>query len=311
MPDGVRSGAAPAVSVVVPVRGPAPWLGEALESLAADGAEVEVLVVEDGSREQQEAALRRRHPGASLLALPPVGRSQARNVGVESARAELVAFLDADDVSLPGRLRRQTETLERAPAASLCFGGVVKVDGSGAEVAAETAREERRRKALLERGLTYESLLVDCPIYTSATMVRRSRFLAAGGYRREVDAFEDLDLYLRLALQDGLVACEGPPVAQHRLHEGNTSVADLFAGSARVARLHLEAGAPSRRAHRLLLLRELDALWGLGDRASVRGRALHALRAEPLLLAQPAYLRRLAASLVPEPLLAPLARLRR
>src|SRR5436190_12924443 len=149
------------VSVVVPVRGPAQYLAEALASVADDALVQEVILVEDGSGGIGEAP-----GGVRVVRTAPVGRSRARNLGVEESRTALVAFLDADDVSLPGRFERQQAALGEA---ALCFGRVRAIDVDSAELADATEDEQRRFEALLARGPSYESLLVDCPIYTSAT----------------------------------------------------------------------------------------------------------------------------------------------
>src|SRR5205807_660583 len=65
-------------------------------------------------------------------------------------------------------------------------------------------------------------LSAQTPIYTSATLVGRDAFLAVGGYDEALDAYEDLDLYLRLAQAGPLVPCPGGPVAVYRLHGENT-----------------------------------------------------------------------------------------
>lgn len=289
----------------MPTRGVAPWLAEALTSAAADGP-AEILVVEDGSHEVRPETLPER---ARLLRFPPIGRSRARNEGVAAARTPYVAFLDADDVTLPGRVARQVAALAASPAAALCFGDIEAIDDEGAVRSDETATQRRRWAELLERGPTYESLLVDCPIFTSATMVHRDAFLAAGGYDPRHDAYEDLDLYLRLTRAGGLVACPGGPVAQHRRHRANTPSPWLYAGALRLADRHLAAGV-SGKAKQLLLERRVDSLWGLGDTAGARSAALAALRAEPALLAHPRFRRRLAAAMVPGIALAALRRLR-
>ncbi len=278
--------------MVVPTRGPAPWLAEALAGAAADGPR-EIVVVEDGSAVVDEAGL---PPRTRLLRLDPVGRSLARNAGVRAAGTPLVAFLDADDVTLSGRFERQAATLAASPGAALCFGTVEAIDGDGRPIADQTVEQERRMAALLGRSAGYVSLLVDCPIFTSATMVRRDAFLAAGGYDVRHDAYEDLDLYLRLSRAGGLVPCPGGPVAQHRRHGGNTTSDWLYAGALRVADRHLPAA--TGEARRLLLERRVDSLWGLRS-PEARQAVLAALRAEPSLLGHPRFRRRLLAALVP------------
>lgn len=286
------------VSAIVPVHGAAPYLYEALVSLGGNHAfEVEIVVVEDGTSDLDEEAL----VGTRVLHVQPAGRSAARNAGVEAASAPFVAFLDADDVSLPGRLQRQRTALLDAPEAVLCFGAVDAVGPDSTRLDAETAAERERFAALVRRRPTYESLLVDCPIYTSATMVVRDAFLEAGGYDTAIDAFEDLDLYLRLTRVGTLLPLGGAPVACHRRHAGNTSADALFEGMLRVIEKHLPNA--SGRSRRLLLRRQADSLWALGKRRQARRAALSSIRTSPALLGDPRFLKRLVTTvLVPGPM---------
>src|SRR4029079_12386106 len=116
---------------------------------------------------------------------------------------------------------------------------------------------EPRFEQLVAGGADYEAILASrCPIYTSATMVRRSAFLDAGGYDPRIDAYEDLDLYLRLAKRGPLVPTPGEPVTLYRVHGQNTPSDRLFAGSLAVAQKHLGDGAQGQ-VRRLLIERRL------------------------------------------------------
>jgi glycosyltransferase involved in cell wall biosynthesis len=285
------------VTVVVPVRAPAPYLADALASV--EGV-AEVIVVADGGDVGDVA-------GARVVRTAPVGRSRARNLGVQEVRTPFVAFLDADDLALPGRFQRQLAVLAGSQAA-LCFGRVRAIDAHSNELPAATALERRRFAALVARGPSYEGLLVDCPIYTSATLVRREAFVAAGGYDPALDAYEDLDLYLRLARAGGLVPVD-EDVAANRRHVGNTPSESLYRGSLLVVDKHL----PDARgeARRLLLERRVDGLWGLGEFAAARDEAFRAVRSEPRLLGRRRFAYRLGGSLLPVLLLRRLRERRR
>ena len=123
----------PDVTIVIPAHGPGPYLGEAVASALAEQP-AEVLVVEDGTEGVDAGEL----GGARLLRLPHVRRSRARNTGVERAATEYVAFLDEDDVCLPGRLVAQRAALEAHPAAVMTFGRVRVVRGDGTADEAST-----------------------------------------------------------------------------------------------------------------------------------------------------------------------------
>lgn len=270
------------VTVVIPTLGRSPFLGGAVESALADGP-AEVVVVSDGAH---EIAV----PGAKVVRIEHSGRSVARNRGVEEARTDLIAFLDDDDLALPGRLARQAEALGDA---QLTFGRVRVVDGEGQPEAGWNALLDRRFPS--RAPSTVELLSSQTPIYTSATLIRREAFLAVGGYDAALDAYEDLDLYLRLGR---LVPTPGEPVAVYRLHGENTPSERLYEGMLAVTEKHLpHSRGPLRRA---LLARRIDALWGLGR---LRNEAVRAALAEPLLLAKPRFVLRLAGSALPARLL--------
>jgi glycosyltransferase involved in cell wall biosynthesis len=272
------------VTVVVPTLGTSPYLGEAVESARAEGP-AEVIVVANGGAEVELAGVR-------VLERADPGRSEARNLGVEAAHTPYVAFLDDDDVTLPGRLERQRAALAEAWWAPLAFGRVRVVDGDG--------RPQEDWNRLLDKrfsagAVSYVDVLrVQAPIYTSATMVRRDAFLAVGGFDPAFEAYEDLDLYLRLARIGALVAVEGGPVTTYRLHGANTPSSRLYDGALRVAEKHLPR--TSGRARRLLLERRVDALWGLGRFAEARRAATRAALEEPALLLHPRFVKRLAGS---------------
>jgi hypothetical protein len=191
--------------------------------------------------------------------------------------------LDDDDLVLPGRLARQAQALGDA---SLAFGRVQVVDGEGWPRADWNQLLERR----FPEGPVDAARLLSrqTPVYTSATLVRRAAFLAAGGYDPALDAYEDLDLYLRLGR---LVPTPGGPVAVYRLHGENTPSDRLYEGVLAVTAKHLPESRGSLR--RALLARRIDALWGL---RRLRGEAARAALSEPLLLARPRFLRQLAGS---------------
>jgi glycosyltransferase involved in cell wall biosynthesis len=263
------------ITIVIPTLGRSRFLGEAVES-ALDEDPAEVLVVSDGAGNLAA-------PGARVLPIEHVGRSVARNRGVAEAKTELVAFLDDDDLVVPGRLARQVEALGRAP---LTFGRVTVVDGDGRPRADWNVLLERRFPANPVGAA--EVLARQTPIYTSAILVRRDAFLEAGGYDPALDAYEDLDLYLRLA---PFVPTPGPPVAIYRLHGENTPSDRLYEGMLAVTEKHLPHARGALR--RALLARRIDALWGL---RRLRGEAVQAALSEPLLLAQLRFLARLVGS---------------
>jgi len=281
------------VTMVIATRGPSAFFTESLDSALAE-LPAEVIVVEDGTRGVDEGDLR----GARLLRLDAVGRSAARNAGVDAAATPFVAFQDDDDVTLPGRLGRLRSSLEQAAASPLSFGPVRVVDGEGRPNREWNDLLAGRARALSRQGASFAGILESrCPIYTSATMVRREAFLKVGGYDRQLDAYEDLDLYLRLARLGALAQCGGDPVTAYRLHGANTPSHRLYEGLVAVTAKHLPGARGLER--RLLVEWRLEALWGLGRYPAVRAEGSRAALQDPLLLSRPGFVKRFLGAALP------------
>ena len=98
------------VTAVIPTRNRPELLLRAIASVLAQNCEqIEIVVVIDGPDATTEAALRAKANGRlRVIALPEsVGGSDARNIGVQNARTEWIAFLDDDDEWLPGKIEKQ------------------------------------------------------------------------------------------------------------------------------------------------------------------------------------------------------------
>jgi glycosyltransferase involved in cell wall biosynthesis len=109
---------APLLSVVIPTWNRAHLVCEAVESARAQRpGTVEVIVVDDGSTDGTAELLERRFGSeARLLRMPERGGpGAARNAGVRVATGELLAFLDSDDLWLPGKLDAELRMFERFP----------------------------------------------------------------------------------------------------------------------------------------------------------------------------------------------------
>src|SRR5262245_21078047 len=98
------------VSVVIPTYNCAPLVREAVASaLAQTAPPFEVLVIDDGSTDDSRARIAEFGCPVRYVWKPNGGVSSARNCGLVEAEGDLIAFLDADDVWHPDKLRRQIE----------------------------------------------------------------------------------------------------------------------------------------------------------------------------------------------------------
>jgi glycosyltransferase involved in cell wall biosynthesis len=111
------------VSVVIPVHDQASYIGEALASVYAQGVHrLDVVVVDDGSSDGSLAAAQARFPAIRAIRQDNAGIGAARNRGVEAARGEYLAFLDADDRWPAGSLSRLLAALAGLSGPAMAFG---------------------------------------------------------------------------------------------------------------------------------------------------------------------------------------------
>lgn len=152
----------PTVSCIVPVRNDAAFIAAALESVFAQrGPGLDVIVVSDGSTDGS-ARIAQGFDGVRVLRQARAGVAAARNKGLRHTRGEYIAFLDADDLWLPGKLAAQLEALKRAPDAAYCITMVrhVATDPDGALPHGEAGEVKvgRLMQCLLARRGAFENV---------------------------------------------------------------------------------------------------------------------------------------------------------
>lgn len=125
----------PEVSVLIPAYNAEPFLAEAVASVRAQTAnvEMEILIYNDGSTDNTASVID--SLGSDIVALGGEGASAGpaigRNALLAQARGRLVAFLDADDLWLPDKLSKQLEVLSRAEKPTAVFGEIQEFDADG------------------------------------------------------------------------------------------------------------------------------------------------------------------------------------
>ena len=146
-------------------------------------------------------------------------QAAARNTAIAAASGEFVAALDQDDRNLPGRLRRQLETLHSTPGCEAVIGTArhVHLDGELApDHGSGWALEEGGELA----GLATEEA-AGKPI-TSTLLFRRSAVAGEDAYDTTIDFADDLDLGLRF-IERGQLAIVSDELIERLIHSGNQS----------------------------------------------------------------------------------------
>jgi teichuronic acid biosynthesis glycosyltransferase TuaG len=186
-----------AVAVITPAFNAAEHIGFTIESvLGQDFVDLEHIVVDDCSTDDTTAVVRRYARGDSRLRLiqrrENGGPGPTRNSGLDEASSRYVAFVDSDDVWMPGKLAAQLEHI-RARGAGVSFTAFHRIDQHGAASGGTIPVPD---------AITYEELLRNTAIVTSTTLVDRE---VTGDFRMLDTFYDDYALWLAL-LRRGVVA---------------------------------------------------------------------------------------------------------
>jgi glycosyltransferase involved in cell wall biosynthesis len=202
------------VSVVIPCFNAEPWIRDALMSVASQGvAELEIVVVDDGSSDNSAGIVERECAEAVLVRTGNLGASHARNLGTEKARGSFVQYLDADDLLAPGKLRVQLDALE-VTGADVAYGGWQEFRGEAGAAVSAGRVVDRRIEGDPEIALFTEFW---CP--PAAYLFRRDMVERVGGWNQELPIIQDARFALDCALRGArFVYCPGV-MGHYRIHE--------------------------------------------------------------------------------------------
>ncbi len=207
---------APLVSVAMVVCNVERFLAEAIESILDQTfRDFEFIIVDFGSTDGSQAIIRRYQEKDQRIKfdiIPHCNLAEARNACCFRARGKYLALLDADDLALPDRLRRQVEHLESHPEIGVLGTAHYLMDQAGRRFATQPqpAGDEEIRTALR----------TGCPFGQDSVTMRLAEFQAVKGYRKPFSELaEDYDLWLRM-----MERCRGAnlrePLACYRIHAG-------------------------------------------------------------------------------------------
>jgi glycosyltransferase involved in cell wall biosynthesis len=194
----------PLVSVIVPLYNCEAFVREALESVRAQGVpELEIVAVDDGSTDGTVGVVA--SMGVRVLRQRNLGPAAARNRAIRESRGRYLAFIDADDLWLPGKLAAQLDYLESPGSCPIAFTQFTywRPDGQGRyRPAQEVAREVAPRlDAAPWTGWLYPEILLRTPIHIIAAMIRREVYDRVGGFDETLRGGSDYDFWIRAAAQ--------------------------------------------------------------------------------------------------------------
>jgi glycosyltransferase involved in cell wall biosynthesis len=257
------------VTVVIPTRDRWALLAGTLASvLAQRDVAIEVVVVDDGSREARDAAaIAGGDPRVRVLRhATPEGVAAARNAGLAAARARWVAFTDDDDLWAPDKLAAQLEAMARVPGARWSCVGALHVND---DLEIIGCGHPPRSGDVAELVLTKNVV----PGGASGVLASTEIVAALGGFDEALANSADYDMWIRLALHAPVATVDRPLVA-YRVHAAAMSRRlERFAQEAD----HLRWKHAAERARRGVTPSGSIHVW-IGDRHQRSGRRLQAAR---------------------------------
>lgn len=204
-------------SVVMPCYNAERFLRDAIESVLSQSLrDFELIIIDDGSTDASASMVEEYRQRDRRVVFLSNDRNEgivaALNKGLQAARGEFIARLDADDVALPGRLMKQYEFMKAHPDVIICGTALWMVDVSG--------RPLKKRSYALSDSAIRKQLLWKSPFAHPSVCIRRSVFTTHGlKYSSEFPHAEDFDLWLRAA-DLGKFANLEEPLTKYRLREG-------------------------------------------------------------------------------------------
>ena len=213
---------APRVTVFIPAYNAESFIGEAIESvLAQTFSDFELLIIDDASTDATLAMAQLYTVDDRIRVLSHQhnqGTPQTRNHGLDQARGEYIALLDADDICMPDRLERQVEYLDSHTNIDVLGGYFYKIDATGLR----RPKRPKRRPFTDPDDIEADTLLT-CPIQQPTIMARR-RILASWRYDPNSPAAEDYDLWSRMVAHHNFANLPVELIAYRRHPAQSTSV---------------------------------------------------------------------------------------
>ena len=202
------TGAGPLVSVLLPVWNGAATIGAAVDSMLGQTlADIEVIVIDDGSTDDTPAVLAGIHDVRLRVSRNPErrGLTASLNAGVELATSGLIARMDADDVAYPDRLALEFGLFRASPQVGLVATAYDVADGDGAGSRYVGVPPDHASVALW--------LLFGCCLAHPTVMFRRDVFRLVGGYRESEYPADDYGLWLRMVDVTQVATVPSPQLA--------------------------------------------------------------------------------------------------
>lgn len=202
----------PKVSVILSVYNSEKYIKEAILSILTQSySDFELIIIDDGSTDKTALILDEFNDERIVRTKNDLnlGLIGSLNKGIQLARGEFVARMDADDISELERLAKQVAFLDAHPEVGVLGTGMRQVDRRGRFVSFFTPKEDHRD--------ILHQLLIDTAIAHATVMIRKNLLSDVGGYDLNFPHTEDAELWSRLVMKTSFANLR-EPLYVRRLH---------------------------------------------------------------------------------------------
>jgi glycosyltransferase involved in cell wall biosynthesis len=204
------------VSVIMPALNAGRFIDAAIRSLLRErqAVDLDIIVIDDGSTDETRtivAAIAADFTEVRLLQNPRKGIAAARNTGLDNIRTgcQFVTFLDADDISYPGRIKRQRSLLVKDPTIDVLYGVIQMFNALDSATLAPAPGSAIK----IIRGPYLQSAM-----YRPAVIAKVGRFDESFRQGDDTDfILRVIDLQFKILLDDGIAA-------YYRRHDANVTL---------------------------------------------------------------------------------------
>ncbi|MCC5907089.1 MAG: glycosyltransferase family 2 protein [Balneolaceae bacterium] len=187
------------LSVIIPVYNGERYISDAIDSvLAQNYSPIEIIVVDDGSTDSTKKVLKKYKDQIVYIYKKNGGISSARNAGLDAVKGEFIAFIDADDIWHPSKLKKQFSLFDEYKSLEIAIGLSIDFEGTLIEKKEKTFR------------LTLGNSLFKKPV-----------FKKVGRFDEELELGEDTDWFFRARENNISVAVHKDVVTFYRRHDNN------------------------------------------------------------------------------------------
>ena len=205
----------PLVSIVMPTRNHAHFIRESIDSVLSQGYDnVELLVMDGASTDDTVEILKSYGDRIRWISEPDKGQADAINKGMELLNGEVLAYLNSDDILLPGALETAVAYFNDHPECDMVYGNADYIDVDGAVTGGYYTAD-----------YSFERLMQDCCVCQPAAFWRRRIAQRIGPFDATLQTAMDYEYWLRMATSGAIIQHTDSKLAQSRLHEDAKTLA--------------------------------------------------------------------------------------